>query len=165
MTPQEVALVQASFAKVAPISDKAGELFYGRLFEIAPQVRPMFPDDITEQRKKLMKMLGMVVNNLHQVEKIVPAAQDLGRRHVAYGAKPEHYPVVGEALLWTLETGLGPEFTPEVKSAWVAAYGTLSSVMIAAADKVEVKAAGKPKTPPKPGLFGWLFGGAKKKSA
>lgn len=158
MTPEQVQLVQQSFQKVVPIADVAGDLFYKRLFEVAPQVRPMFADNITEQRKKLMTMLATVVTNLHQVEKILPAVQDLGRKHVGYGAKPEHYPVVGGALLWTLEQGLKDDFTPPVREAWTAAYTTLSTVMIEAANGAS-PAAAKPKT--KKGLFGWLFGGKK----
>ncbi|WP_316231351.1 globin family protein [Bradyrhizobium sp. SZCCHNR1051] len=133
MTPSQIALVQDSFAKVAPISDQAAGIFYDRLFEVAPQVRPMFPDDLTEQRKKLMATLAVVVNGLANLPAILPAASALAKRHVDYGAKPEHYPVVGSALLWTLEKGLGEAWTPEVAEAWTAAYGTLSGFMIAAA--------------------------------
>jgi hemoglobin-like flavoprotein len=133
MTPDQIALVQQSFAKVAPISATAAELFYGRLFEIAPQVKAMFPADMTEQRKKLMVMLATVVNGLGHLESILPAASALATRHVSYGAKAEHYPVVGAALLWTLEKGLGDAWTPEVASAWTAAYGMLSGYMISQA--------------------------------
>src|ERR1700750_1200853 len=133
MTPDQVKLVQDSFAKVAPISDKAAEIFYGRLFEVAPQVRAMFPDDMTEQRKKLMATLAVVVGGLTNLEAILPAASALAKRHVNYGAKPEHYPVVGGALLWTLEKGLGDAWTPELSEAWTAAYGTLSGYMISEA--------------------------------
>ncbi len=130
MTPEQVSLVQQSFAKVAPIADQAAVLFYDRLFEVAPQVKAMFPGDMTEQRKKLMGTLAVVVNGLSDMESILPAASALAQRHVAYGAKPEHYPVVGSALLWTLEQGLGEAWTAEVADAWVAAYGTLSGFMV-----------------------------------
>ncbi len=130
MTPEQVSLVQQSFAKVAPIADQAAVLFYDRLFEVAPQVKAMFPGDMTEQRKKLMGTLAVVVNGLSDLESILPAASALAQRHVAYGAKPEHYPVVGSALLWTLEQGLGEAWTAEVADAWVAAYGTLSGFMV-----------------------------------
>jgi hemoglobin-like flavoprotein len=133
MTPDQIKLVQQSFAKVAPISEQAAELFYGRLFEIAPAVRAMFPNDMTEQRRKLMATLAIVVNGLSNLEMILPAASSLATRHVAYGAKPEHYPVVGAALLWTLEKGLGADWTPELAKAWTAAYTTLSEFMIAQA--------------------------------
>jgi nitric oxide dioxygenase len=130
MTPNQIELVQNSFAKVATISDKAAELFYGRLFEIAPQVRALFPDDMTEQRKKLMATLAVVVNGLSSLDAILPAASALAKRHVHYGAEPAHYAVVGEALLWTLERGLGASWTPDVAAAWTAAYTMLSEFMI-----------------------------------
>jgi hemoglobin-like flavoprotein len=130
MTPEQIKLVQDSFAKVAPISEKAAELFYGHLFEIAPQVRAMFPDDMTEQRKKLMATLAIVVQGLNNLDTILPAASALAKRHVSYGAEAAHYPVVGQALLWTLEQGLGPSWTPEVATAWTSAYTTLSEFMI-----------------------------------
>jgi len=133
MNPSQVKLVQESFAKVAPISEQAAVIFYDRLFEIAPAVKAMFPADMTEQRKKLMGMLAAVVNGLTNLESILPAASALAKRHVGYGAKPEHYPVVGGALLWTLEKGLGEAWTPELASAWTAAYGTLSTFMISEA--------------------------------
>jgi len=133
MTPDQVKLVQQSFAKVAPISETAAVLFYGRLFEIAPQVQAMFPADMTEQRRKLMATLAVVVNGLGNLESILPAASALATRHVSYGAKAEHYPVVGAALLWTLEKGLGDAWTPEVADAWTTAYGTLSGFMISEA--------------------------------
>ncbi|MBN8747382.1 Bacterial hemoglobin [Xylophilus ampelinus] len=132
MTPQQITLVQHSFAQVAPIAPQAAEIFYARLFELAPQVRPLFTGDMAEQGRKLMAMLAMVVNGLTRLDTIVPAAQKLGQRHVAYGAEPAHYPVVGQALLDTLAQGLGPAFTPEVKAAWGEAYALLSGVMIEA---------------------------------
>src|SRR5215831_5830248 len=133
MTPEQIKLVQQSFARVAPISDQAAVMFYDRLFEIAPAVRQMFPNDMTEQRRKLMATLAIVVNGLSNLEMILPAASALATRHVAYGAKAEHYPVVGDALLWTLDRGLGADWTPEVADAWIAAYATLSSFMISQA--------------------------------
>ena len=133
MSPDQVNIVQQSFAKVTPIADQAAVLFYGRLFDIAPSVKAMFPADMTEQRRKLMATLAIVVNGLSNLETILPAVSSLATRHVAYGAKPEHYPVVGEALLWTLEKGLGADWTPEVAEAWTAAYTTLSSFMISQA--------------------------------
>ena len=132
VTPQQIELVQASFKKVVPIAGTAADLFYDRLFEIAPAVRPMFPEDLGEQKKKLIGMLATAVNGLHKLYTIVPAVQDLGRRHKGYGVSDEHYTPVGAALLWTLEKGLGAEFTPDVKSAWTEAYTTLAGVMKAA---------------------------------
>jgi len=130
MTPEQVALVQQSFAQVVPIADKAAEIFYGRLFEVAPSVKPLFSGDMAEQRRKLMATLAVVVAGLSDLPSVLPAASALAKRHVDYGAKPEHYPVVGDALLWTLARGLGPQWTPEVAAAWTAAYTTLSGFMI-----------------------------------
>lgn len=141
MLPSQVDLIQTSFAKVVPISDQAAALFYGRLFEIAPQVKPMFKGDMAEQGRKLMSTLAVVVKGLSNIDAVVPAAQALARRHVAYGVEDAHYAPVGAALLWTLEQGLGPDFTPDVKAAWAEAYGLLSGVMIAAAADVAPRAA------------------------
>lgn len=154
MTPAQVKLVQDSFKLVEPIAPQAADLFYGRLFEIAPQVRPLFPADISAQKDKLMSMIGTAVNNLHQVEKIIPAVQDLGRRHVAYGVTAAQYKPVGEALIWTLEKGLGDKFTPEVKEAWLTTYTTLESVMTEAAAQVPPP----PAMTAKKGFFARLFG-------
>ncbi len=151
MTPEKIQLVQDSFKKVVPIAPQAADIFYARLFEIAPNVRPMFPDDMSNQKDKLMGMLGTAVNNLHQVETIIPAVQELGRKHVEYGVKDEHYKPVGEALIYTLEKGLGEEFTPEVKEAWVTTYTTLEGVMTAAAAEVAAPVEKK-------GLFARMFG-------
>ena len=133
MTPEQIDLVQSSFAKVAPIADTAAGLFYNRLFEIAPQPKSLFHVDMAEQGRKLMTTLGVVVNGLKNLEAILPAAKTLAVKHVGYGVTAAHYKPVGEALIWTLERGLGPDFTPEVKNAWLAAYGALSGVMIAEA--------------------------------
>ncbi len=133
MNPTQIKLVQDSFSKVAPISEQAAVIFYDRLFEVAPAVKAMFPADMTEQRKKLMGTLAVVVNGLTNLEAVLPAASALAKRHVNYGAKPEHYPVVGGVLLWTLEKGLGDGWTPDVAEAWTAAYGTLSGYMISEA--------------------------------
>ena len=130
MTPRQVALVQDSFAKVAPTSEATAVRFYDRLFDIGPQMRAMFPDDMFEQRRKLMATLAIVVNGLSNLELMLPTAASLATRHVAYGAKAEHYPVVGSALLWTVEKGLGADWTPDVADAWVTAYETLSGFMI-----------------------------------
>jgi nitric oxide dioxygenase len=133
MNAEQVKLVQESFSRVVPISETAAVIFYDRLFEVAPAVKAMFPADMTEQRQKLMATLAVVVNGLGNLESILPAASALAKRHVSYGARAEHYPVVGGALLWTLEKGLGEAWTPEVADAWTAAYGTLSGYMISEA--------------------------------
>ena len=133
MTPNQIDLVQSSFAKVTPIADEAARLFYERLFEIAPEVRPLFSRDMTEQRRKLMTTLGLVTKGLKKLDAILPAARSLAAKHVSYGVRAEHYQPVGDALLWTLEQGLGSDFTSEVRDAWLAAYTTLSGAMIAEA--------------------------------
>ncbi len=133
MQPAQITQVQESFAKVKPIADQAAALFYGRLFEIAPHVKPLFSGDMTEQGKKLMATLVVVVNGLDKLDAILPAASALAKRHVDYGVKPDDYTVVGEALLWTLEQGLGAGWTPETAQAWQDAYGVLSGFMIAEA--------------------------------
>src|SRR6201982_366484 len=130
MTPEQVTLVQQTFALVVPVADKAAETFYGRLFDVAPAVKPLFRGDMTEQRRKLMATLAVVVRGLSDLPSILPAASALAIRHVSYGARREHYPVVGAALLYTLEQGLGSAWTQEVASAWTAAYETLSGYMI-----------------------------------
>ena len=140
MTPEQIALVQSSFAKVVPISEAAAGIFYARLFELAPQVRALFKGDMAEQGRKLMAMLKTVVALLDKPDVLVPAAQRLAERHVGYGAQPAHYAVVGEALIDTLDKGLGAEFTPAVRASWLAAYGLLSSVMILAAESLPAKA-------------------------
>lgn len=133
MTPREIDLVQTSFAKVIPIADTAASLFYGRLFEIAPEVRPMFPADLAEQRRKLMAALGMVVGGLRKLDAILPAVKTLAMRHVTYGVSAVHYAPVGEALVWTLQQGLGEGFTAETREAWLSAYRLLADAMIAEA--------------------------------
>jgi nitric oxide dioxygenase len=130
MTPSQIDLVQSSFRKVAPIAETAAELFYGRLFEIAPEVKPFFRNDMKEQGRKLMTTLGVVVSGLKNLDAILPAARALATKHVGYGVAAEHYQPVGAALIWTLEQGLGDAFTTETREAWTAAYGTLSAVMI-----------------------------------
>ena len=134
VSAKQIELVQSTWEKVVPIADTAADLFYGKLFEIAPEVRPLFPEDMTEQKKKLFTMIGTAVNGLNNLEAIVPAVQDLGRRHVDYKVKQAHYATVAEALLWTLGQGLGDAFTDEVKEAWTAVYTLLAKVMIDAAE-------------------------------
>jgi hemoglobin-like flavoprotein len=130
VTPSQIDLVQTSFAKVAPIAETAASLFYGRLFEIAPEVKPLFKGDMKEQGRKLMTTLAVVVNGLKNLDAVVPAAKALAVKHVSYGVTADHYAPVGAALVWTLEQGLGDDFTPETRDAWIAAYTLLSGVMI-----------------------------------
>ena len=126
MTPQQVQLVQSMFEQVKPIGDKAAAKFYGRLFLIAPEVRPLFKGDMAEQERKLIATLAVVVGALHSLPAILPAVSALAKKHVGYRVTPAHYTLVGRALLWTLETGLGPAWTPKVAAAWTSAYTTLA---------------------------------------
>jgi len=130
MTPDQITLIRASFDKVRPISEDAAALFYGRLFEIAPEVRPLFKAaDMPEQGRKLMATLAVVVNGIDNLPALLPAVERLGARHAGYGVADEHFAPVGAALIWTLEQGLGDGFTPETREAWVTAYGALAGVM------------------------------------
>jgi hemoglobin-like flavoprotein len=129
LTPEQVTLVRETWAQVVPIADKAAELFYGKLFELDPALKPLFRGDMTEQGQKLTKMIGIAVDHLDKLEEIVPAVQDLGVRHLEYGVKNSHYDTVGEALLWTLGQGLGDAFTTEVMNAWTDVYTLLAGTM------------------------------------
>jgi hemoglobin-like flavoprotein len=133
MTPQQIDLVQRSWKRIVPIADQAAALFYQRLFELDGSLKPLFRSDIKGQGRKLTSMINTAVVNLGNLGSIVPAVEDLGRRHVSYGVQPAHYDTVGGALLWTLEQGLGDEFTPATRDAWAEAYTTLAGVMQAAA--------------------------------
>src|SRR5262245_56542459 len=120
VTQTQKTLVQESFAAIAPIADDVAALFYRRLFEIDPALEPMFKGNMAEQRRKLMHMLTAAVKGLDRLDQLVPLVQDLGRRHGGYGVEDRHYDTVAEALIWTLEKGLGDAFTLETKGAWVA---------------------------------------------
>lgn len=132
LTPQQIADVQRTWELCVPIADTAADLFYAKLFELDPSLRAIFPSDMKEQKKKLMTMITTAVRSLNDLDALVPVVQALGKRHVAYKVKDQDYDTVGAALLDTLEKGLGKEWTPPVKEAWVAVYGVLASVMIAA---------------------------------
>jgi hemoglobin-like flavoprotein len=142
LSANDIALVRASFARVVPIQDAAANLFYDRLFAVSPKLRELFPDDLREQKHKLMQMIATAVGGLNDLDKLVPAVKALGARHSSYGVTAAHYKIVGEALLWTLERGLGDDFTPEVRSAWGKIYGVLSATMQAgAAEVADLRAA------------------------
>ena len=133
MTPDQKQLVRDNFAKVAPIAPTAAELFYGRLFELDPGLRPLFKGDMKEQGRKLMAMIATAVAGLDKLDTIVPAVRALGKRHAGYGVIDAQYDTVAAALLWTLEQGLGPDFTPATKEAWTACYTLLAGQMKEAA--------------------------------
>jgi len=137
MNDSQKHLVQSSWAAMAPNAETVAQLFYTRLFEIAPELRTLFPKDMTEQRVKLMQMLAVAVAGLDRLEQIVPAVQALGKRHAAYNVAPADYDMVGAALLWTLKQALGDGFTPDIEAAWAAVYGTLATVMKDAASDLK----------------------------
>jgi hemoglobin-like flavoprotein len=127
---EQIALVQATWQKVTPIADTAARLFYERLFELEPDLRSLFGrTDMDEQRRKLLQMLALAVASLDRLETLRPALEALGRRHLGYGVEDRHYDLVGAALLWTLEQGLGDEYTRSVRDAWTAAHTALSTIM------------------------------------
>ena len=137
MTPQQVKLVKKTWVMVVPIAENAAELFYDRLFELEPAYRELFKGDMNEQGKKLMKTINIAVEALDDVGPLVPTLKQMGADHAGYGVKPQDYNVVGATLLWTLEQGLGGDFTDEVKSAWGAVYDVLASMMKAGAEEAE----------------------------
>lgn len=133
MEQKTITLVQESFEKVKPIASTAATIFYTKLFELDPTLKPLFPsseDAMVAQGNKLMMMLSSAVAGLSNLEMLVPVLQNLGKRHVEYRVEPSHYNTVGAALLDTLAVGLGDDFTPEVKEAWTSVYGTMATVMI-----------------------------------
>ena len=141
MTPTEKQLIRSTWAAVEPIQDAASDLFYAHLFELDPRLAQLFAEtDMRRQGRMLMQTLAIVVKSLDDLSTVIPAVQALGRRHVGYGVQTKDYATVGEALLWTLETGLGDAFTPEARAAWAGAYGVVSTVMIEAADDVLIEA-------------------------
>jgi hemoglobin-like flavoprotein len=133
MTSEQKSLVRQTFEQVVPIADQAAALFYARLFEMDPALRPLFKGDMVEQGRKLMQTIGYCVSKLDDLDELSMAASNLGRKHAGYGVAEKDYATVGGALLWTLEQGLGPAFTPEVEAAWTSVYKTLSATMIAGA--------------------------------
>jgi hemoglobin-like flavoprotein len=129
MTPQQKELVKQTWTMVVPIADTAAELFYGRLFELDPSVKPMFKGNMKEQGAKLMKTIGIAVSALDDLDPLIATLKDMGEKHAGYGVKDADYDTVAAALLWTLDKGLGDVFTGEVKNAWAAVYTTLADVM------------------------------------
>ena len=131
MTPRQIELVQSSFEEVRPIADTAARLFYKRLFEIDPSLRTLFRSNMEEQGRKLMDTLGVIVGHLRWLDRIMPGIRALGARHAQYGVKRHDYAVVGQALIDTLQIGLGAGFTADVAEAWLAAYTVLADAMTA----------------------------------
>jgi nitric oxide dioxygenase len=142
LTANDIALIRAGFARIAPIADTVADLFYDHLFAVSPKLRDLFPADLREQKRKLMQMISTAVGGLTDLDALVPAVKALGARHCGYGVTTEHYLLVGEALLWTLELCLGRDFTPEARSAWAKVYQVLAATMQAgAAEAADVQAA------------------------
>jgi hemoglobin-like flavoprotein len=140
LTSEQLSLVQSSWAKVVPIADVAADLFYGKLFELDPALRPLFPDEMVDQKSKLVNMLSLAVDGLTNLDELVPKVQNLGRRHAVYfKVTPPMYATVGAALLDTLEKGLGDDWDEAHKEAWTLVYGVLSSTMIDAGEVGEHK--------------------------
>lgn len=129
MNAEQVALIRESWAKVYPIKDTAARLFYGKLFDTYPEVKPLFKGDMDEQGRKLMAMINTAVNGLDDLDALIDPVTDMGARHAGYGVKDEDYDKVAVCLIWTLEQGLGDDFTDEVKDAWVVLYTTVADVM------------------------------------
>lgn len=132
MAPDQVLIIRATFTDVLKIRDKAGLLFYDRLFTIAPETKPLFKGDIAEQSRKFMDTLALAIGMLRDMPTFVMTLEALARRHVKYGVKDEDYEKVGVALLWTLEQVLGPTFTPKAREAWTALYGAVAEIMMGA---------------------------------
>ncbi|MCB1444663.1 MAG: hemin receptor [Rhizobiaceae bacterium] len=138
MDEQTIRLLQESFAEVMTMRQEAAALFYERLFALDPALRPLFADaDMRSQEMKLMAALALVVGKLREIDSVVPVLETLAVKHVAYGVEERHYATVGKALIQTLSLAFGPRFTPELRNAWLSAYGAISAVMIAAARRGE----------------------------
>ena len=133
MTTRQIELVRQTFRHVTPIADHAAALFYARLFELDPTLRPLIRGDLRTQGRKLMQTLALAVTTLDRLGTLLPIVRQLGVRQASYGVQDHHYGAVGNALLWTLRQGLGAAFTEEVESAWAAAYALVTDTMRAAA--------------------------------
>jgi hemoglobin-like flavoprotein len=145
MTEDQADLVSKSFSLVLPISEVAASLFYSRLFEINPALKPLFKSDMKEQGRKLMSTIGTAVAAARNPGVLVGPLENLATRHVKYGVKPEHFDDVGQALIWTLEQGLGPNFTPATRQAWICLYGELVAIMVPKMTATRAAAAATPK--------------------
>jgi hemoglobin-like flavoprotein len=130
----DLSLIRSSFSAVQPHGTQVTQYFYDHLFANNPEVRPLFAPHIDEQRDRLWAALGALVANLENTETLVGMLQNLGRRHVGYGARSEHYPAVGASLIATLQHFAGDAWTPETEKAWTELYGVISSTMVAAGD-------------------------------
>lgn len=124
-------MVKSSWGPFRRIDPKlVGDVFYSKLFMEHPGLRRLFPKDMDEQYQKLLAMVNLIVGRLNQLDKLTDDISSMARRHVSYGVKAEHYAAVGNALLWTLEQGMGKDWIPEVQQAWMSCYTILSDTMI-----------------------------------
>ena len=135
MNQTQIELIQKSWEQVLPIKLQAAELFYNRLFELDPSLKPMFKGDIKEQGDKLMMTLSVAINSLTRLETLIPVLENMAIRHLDYGVKEDHYATVGQALIDTLKQAFGDAFTEELQTAWLTMYNTVATVMIAATKK------------------------------
>jgi hemoglobin-like flavoprotein len=129
LVAEDIDLLRASFAQLAPREREVAAMFYDRLFELEPSLRRLFTRDKDLQGAKLMSMLGAIVARIHDLDALAPMVGDLARRHLAYSVRAQHHHTLGEALLWTLSRALGARFTPEAEIAWCRAYAALAAVM------------------------------------
>lgn len=131
LTQQQVEWLQRSWARVVPIAPEAAKLFYARLFELDPGLRSLFRGDAGVQHRALIAALDQAVNALEDPGVLAPVLSELGRRHAGYGVVPAHFDVVGAALIWTLERGLGDAFVVPVREAWEALFAEVRRMMLA----------------------------------
>ena len=137
-TQRQIELIQESFSLVEPIAEQAAALFYVRLFELDPSLKSLFPRDLSDQGRKLMRAIGLLVRSLNDLDTVRPVLQTLGERHAGYGVQESHYGTVGQALIWTLNKGLGDNFDGQTQDAWLCLYGLVSATMIEAAEAAEL---------------------------
>lgn len=140
MTTNQIYLVKKTWKVFRSLNHAlVGDTFYSKLFTENPSLRRLFPKNMEAQYRKLIDMLSIIVARLEKLDELSEEIAAMARRHVSYGVKPGHYKLVGNALLWTLEKGLGSEWTPEIKDAWTACYNTIAETMIAAAEEKPVR--------------------------
>lgn len=118
MKPDTLQTLQASFLRLASDRTASSQLFYQRLFELEPDLRKLFRDDLAAQQQKLMTALVQIMRSIDQPDAFAASVQGMAQRHLVYGARPEHFEAFGQAMLWTLETYLGDDFTADVRQAW-----------------------------------------------
>lgn len=133
MNSRYVSLIQSSFAEIEPVSEKVADLFYARVFALHPELRPLFPQDMKQQKAKLIAMLSFIVENLLTLDALIPSLHELGERHKGYGVVAEDYQPLGAALIWALEQSLGERFTAETRRAWIGVYTMMANTMLQAA--------------------------------